>query len=90
MTKDQNSKGVRHQEGPFLPSMRTIKRELKNNKNIKPLVGIEDQNLGGVKHQEDHFISGMRIFSCSLLYLQKLWTQRNSLQNQCKKQLCEK
>jgi hypothetical protein len=69
MTEDLNSEGVIHQEGPFLPSMRTIKRELKNNKNITPPTGTKDQNSGGMKHQEDHFLSGMRIFFLVIVIL---------------------
>jgi hypothetical protein len=69
MTKDHNSEGVRHQEGPFLPGMRTIKRELKNNRNITPPAGTKDQNSEGVKHQEGHFLSGMRIFFLVIVIL---------------------
>jgi hypothetical protein len=39
MTEDHNSKGVRRQEVSFLPSMRKIERELKNNMNITPPAG---------------------------------------------------
>jgi hypothetical protein len=36
MIEDINSEGVIHQEGPFLPGMRIIKKEVKKNKNITP------------------------------------------------------
>jgi hypothetical protein len=69
MTEDKNSEGVKHQEGPFLPGMRTIKKELKKNRNITPPTGTKYQNLEGMKHQEGHSLSGMRIYFLVIVIL---------------------
>ena len=62
MIEDDNLEGVRHQEDPFLPGMRIIKRGLMNIMNITPIAGTKDHNLEGTKHQEYHFLPDMRIF----------------------------
>jgi hypothetical protein len=69
MTEDHNSKGVRHQEGHFLLGMKTIKRDLKNNKNITPPAGTKEHKSEGVKHQQGHFLSNMRIFFLVIVIL---------------------
>jgi hypothetical protein len=59
---DNNSEGVQHQGGSFLPSMRTIKMDLKNNRNTTHSSRTKDHNLEGMKHQEGYFLLGMGIF----------------------------
>jgi hypothetical protein len=51
--------------------MRTIKRDLKNSRNITPPIGIKDHNSEGVKDQEGHFLLGMRISFSVILILEK-------------------
>jgi hypothetical protein len=46
----------------------TIKRELKNIRNMTPLAGT-DQNSEGVRHQEGPFLPGMRLFFLVIVIL---------------------
>jgi hypothetical protein len=59
---DNNLEGVQHQGGSFLPSMRTIKMDLKNNRNTTPSSRTKYHNLEGMMHQEGYFQVRMIIF----------------------------